>query len=225
MREYAHRLCEVSALCPSGVGELWWQTRRFPGSHSAASLEQGLGGNPALPAPHGCTPGLRTPQSSHVLPAKTVSCVSKIWKPLFLESLIKLVMALLSWSETMYRHSRHVSGFKYGKVSVYVFVSPPNYRVSSKTLGCNYHSPYWHLLLRRELISCRISLLLDPANKLHVTPTDVSGFKTVGTSWTVFPNLPGVNATIVEKLETFVKLWTKLWTNATVIHYFYSPFF
>lgn len=110
-------------------------------------------------------------------------------------------------------------------VSVYVFVSCPNYRVSSKTLCCNYHSPYWHLLLRRELISCRISLFLDPANKLHVTPTDVSGFKTVGTSWTVFPNLPGVNATIVEKLETFVRSWTKLWTNATVIYYFYSSFF
>lgn len=110
-------------------------------------------------------------------------------------------------------------------VSVYVFVSWPNYRVSSKTLCGNYHSPYWHLLLRSELISCRISLLLDPANKLHVTPTDVSGFKTVGTSWTVFPNLPGVNATIVEKLETFVRLRTKLWTNATVIYYFYSSFF
>jgi len=97
-----------------------------------------------------------------------------------------------------------------------------NYHVYSKTLCCNYHSPYWHLLLRRELISCRISLVLDPTNKLHVTPTDVSGFKTVGTSWTVFLNLPGANATIVEKLETFVRLWTKLWTNATVIYFFYS---
>lgn len=107
-------------------------------------------------------------------------------------------------------------------VSAYVFVAgliivrPPK-------LCCNYHSPYWHLLLKRELISCRTSLLGDPANKLHVTPTDVSGFKTVGTSWTVFLNLPGVNATIVEELETFVRLWTKLWTNATVTYYFYSP--
>lgn len=109
-------------------------------------------------------------------------------------------------------------------VSVCVFDSWSNYHVSSKTLSWNYHSPYWHLLLRRELISYRISLLLDPANKLHVTPTDVSGFKTVGTLWTVFLNLPGVNATIVEKLEMFVRLWTKLWMNATVIYYFYGPF-
>lgn len=110
-------------------------------------------------------------------------------------------------------------------VSVYVFDSWPNYHVSSKTLSWNYHSPHWHLLLRRELISYRISLLLDPAHKLHLTPTDVSGFKTVGTLWTVFLNLPGVNATIVEKLEMFVRLWTKLWMNATVIYCFYGPFF
>lgn len=54
-------------------------------------------------------------------------------------------------------------------------------------------------------------------SKLQATPAAVSGFQAVGASWAIFPGPARVNATMVEKLEMFVRPRTKLWMNTTVI--------
>lgn len=106
--------------------------------------------------------------------------------------------------------------FNMVNVSVYACAGWPNYPMSSKIFHCNYHSPQWHLLLTGEP-SAAGAQSQSTLSKLQATPTAVSGFEAVGASWAIFPGPSGVNATMVEKLEMFVRPRTKLWMNTTII--------
>ena len=71
--------------------------------------------------------------------------------------------------------------FNMVNVSVYACAGWPNYPVSSKILGCKYHSLQGHLLLKGEP-SAAGAQSQSTLSKLPATPAAVSGFEAVGAS-------------------------------------------
>lgn len=94
--------------------------------------------------------------------------------------------------------------FNMVNVSVYACSGWPNYPMSSKIFHCNYHSLQWHLLLKGAP-SAAGAQSQSTLSKLPATPAAVSGFEAMGASWAIFSGPSGVNATMVEKLEMFVR--------------------